>query len=60
MFLVELYKDRVVLNKPIQIGFSILDMSKTYMFDFYYNKLEPQYGYENIKLLFTDTDSICV
>ena len=40
-------------------GAVILDLSKYIMFNFFYNVL--QYKYENkVKLLFTDTDSLCV
>ena len=30
------------------------------MFDYYYNIILPKYGYENVKLIFTDTDSLCL
>ena len=36
----------------------ILDTSKDLMYNFYYKTMKEQYG-ENIKLLFSDTDSIC-
>ena len=43
--------------KPYSIGFSVLDLSKHFMYEFYYEKLLPMFGYENINLGFSDTDS---
>lgn len=49
-------KLEVFLNKPIQIGASLLDLSKLLMYQFFYDNLKKQYG-TKCRIL-TDTDSI--
>ena len=49
-------KTKLTLNKPIYVGFSVLELSKYLMYDWYYNKLKRKYG-EHCTLLYTDTDS---
>ena len=58
--LVAIHMNRIKLyfNKPIYIGMSILDISKTLIFEFHYKYMIPKFK-ENQQLLFTDTDSLC-
>ncbi|XP_065180179.1 uncharacterized protein LOC135810614 [Sycon ciliatum] len=53
---VEFFKCKVHLNKPIYVGFSILELSKVLMYSFFYDTLKPRYG-QNVRLCYTDTDS---
>ena len=53
---VELGKLEVVLNRPIYVGFAILDLSKVLMYRHFYEYYKPKYG-ENVELPYMDTDS---
>ena len=44
------------INVPIYIGFTILEVSKTLMWEFFYDYLKTKYE-DKVKLCYTDTDS---
>ena len=53
---IEIKKTKVNMNKPIYIGMSILDISKTLMYEFWYDYFNPKYG-DRTELCYMDTDS---
>ncbi len=54
--LIPMIKSSIILNKPIIVGFSILEASRCLMYKYHYNIFEKRYG-DNCKLLYTDTDA---
>ena len=54
---IHMHKTRLVLNKPMYTGMTILENSKILMYDFYYNHLKARYG-PKCELIYTDTDSL--
>ena len=48
-------KPILTLNKPIYVGFTVLEFSKWLMYDFHYNFIKKHFDAE---LLFADTDSL--
>ena len=49
-------KTKLEMNKPVYLGLAILEISKTLMYEFWYDYMKPKYG-DNVKLCYMDTDS---
>ena len=50
-------QNEVLMDKPIYLGFSVLELSKLLMYETYYDILQPYFGQENIKLHYMECDS---
>ena len=50
-------QNELLMDKPIYLGFTVLELSKLLMCETYYDNLQPYFGLENIQLHFMDTDS---
>ena len=53
---IEMKMTRVEIIKPLYLGMSMLDISKTLMYEFWYDYIGPKYGDKAI-LCYADTDS---
>ena len=53
---IEMKKTKVKINKPVYLGLSILGISKTLMYEFWYDYMKLKYG-DNVKLCYIDTNS---
>ena len=47
------------MNKPVYLGLSKLDLSKTVMYEFQYDYVKPKYS-GKAKICYVDTDSFIV
>ena len=49
----------LMLNRPVYVDFTVLELSKLHMYDFHYNHMKAKYPHAGqLKLLFTNTDSL--
>ena len=53
---IEMKKTQIIMNKPAYLGLSILDLSKTVMYECWCDYVKPKYG-EKARLCYMDTDS---
>ena len=52
------FKSNVVkMEKPIYLGFTILELSKLLMYETYYDKLQKYFGVDGIQINYQDTDA---
>ena len=56
---IEMKKTKVKMNKPIYLGMSILDITKTLMYVFWHDYIKPKYQ-DRAELCYTDTDSFVI
>ena len=52
-------KAKVKMNKPVYLGMSVLDLSKTLMYEFWYDYVKRKYN-DKAKLCYMDTDSFVI
>ena len=56
LFVMEMKKTEVKINKSIYLEQAVLDLSKTLLSEFWYDYLKPMHG-DKIRLCYTDKDS---
>ena len=56
---IEMKKIKVKMNKKVYLGLSLLEISKTPVYEFWYHYIKPKY-HQNAKLCYMDTDSIII
>lgn len=56
LLLVEKNKHKTILNRPVVIGFCVLEISKLHMYDWHYNHIKSKFG-DKAELHYMDTDS---
>ena len=56
---IEMEKTIVKMNKPLYLGASLLNISKTPMYKFWYDYFKSKYG-DRAKLCYMDTDSFII
>ena len=49
-------KEGIQFTKPVYVGFSVLKLSKLLMYEWYYDKMQPCFGENNLELHYLDTD----
>ena len=50
-------QNELLMDEPIYLGFTGIELSKLLMHETYYDKLQPYFGQENLHLNYMDTDS---
>ena len=56
---IKIKKYQILINNPVYLQLSILDLSKTVIYEFWYDYVEPKYG-DNTNHCFMDTDRFIV
>ena len=56
---IEMQKIKGKMNKSVYLGLSILETSKTLIYEFWYDYIKPKYQ-ENLKLCYMDIDNLII
>ena len=59
LLVIEMRKTQILMNKLVYLGLAILDLSKTVMYELWYDYVKRKYG-KNVKFCYMDTDSFIV
>ena len=59
LLVIEMKKTEILMNRPVCLGLSILELIKILMYEFRYDYIKLKYG-EKTKLCYMDTDSFIV
>jgi hypothetical protein len=59
LYAIELENKIIKFDKPIYVGFAVLEVSKTLMYDYHYNVMKKHYK-SNIELMYSDTGNIFI
>ena len=54
---IEMKKTKILLNKPVCLGLSILELNKILIYEFWLDYVKPNYG-EKANIVFIKTDDI--
>ena len=57
LYLIEMFKEEIVYDKPLYVGTSILDLSKLCMMEFHYDVINKEFE-NKYDLIYSDTDSL--
>ena len=56
---IEMKKSKIHMNKPVYVGQAVLDINKTFMYEFCYDYISHKYD-DKVQLCYMDTDSFIV
>ena len=56
---IEMKKTKIIMNKLVYVGMSILDIRKTLLYEFWSDYIKPKYG-NRAKSCYRDTDSFVI
>ena len=59
LLVIEMKKTKLKINKLVYLGMSILDISKTLMYEFWYDYIKPKHR-DRAKLSYMDADSFVI